>query len=167
MKCISCNIMWSDPDYNYKLKDCPFCKATLPIDREIRNDYLKNGFDISKNELLRYVGEGGDIVIPESVTIIGYGAFSYCRNLNSIVLPKNLTVVGDWSFYECSNLTSITLPTSLVDIGESAFLRCKSLTNVTIPNSLTNIGGNAFSLCESLPCDFLEQIKMINPSCIK
>ena len=92
----------------------------------------------------------GTIVIPNSVTSIGEGAFFRCTSLTSIEIPNSVTSIGVWAFYECSSLTSVTISNSVTSIGEYAFSSCISLTSVTIPNSVTSIGKSAFSSCISL-----------------
>ena len=46
-------------------------------------------------------------VIPDSITSIGDGAFSYCSGLTSIVLPYSVTSVGYTAFDSCDGLTSV------------------------------------------------------------
>ena len=91
------------------------------------------------------------IIIPNSVTSIGRGAFSDCSSLTSITIPNSLTSIGDDAFYRCSSLPSITIPNSVTSIGNSAFSYCSSLTSIEIPNSVTSIGDVAFYRCSSLP----------------
>ncbi len=90
------------------------------------------------------------ITIPNSVTSIGGGAFSDCSSLTSITIPNSVTSIGRFIFSDCSSLTSITIPNSVTSIGYNAFSGCFSLTSITIPNSVTSIGEQAFSLCSSL-----------------
>ena len=47
-------------------------------------------------------------IIPNSVTSIGYGAFSGCSGLTSVTIPNSVTSIGDRAFYNCYRLTSIT-----------------------------------------------------------
>ncbi len=95
-------------------------------------------------------GKSGSITIPDSVTSIGYGAFSGCRNLKNIAIPDSVTSIGRYAFYYCKSLTNITIPDSVTSIGDSAFYRCSSLTDITIGNGVTTIGDSVFSGCSSL-----------------
>lgn len=44
-------------------------------------------FRIKNGVLVKYVGNGGDVVIPDSVTAIGVKAFKGCSSLMSIRFP--------------------------------------------------------------------------------
>ena len=89
-------------------------------------------------------------VIPNSVTTIGYRAFTGHSELTSIIIPNNVTSIGDNVFSGCSGLTSITIPNSVTSIGNDAFSSCNKLTSITIPNSVTSIGNYAFYHCSGL-----------------
>ena len=86
-------------------------------------------------------------IIPNSVTSIGYAAFSNCIGLTSINIPNSVTYIGEFAFWYCIGLTSINIPNSVTDIGARAFIDCRNLTSITIPNSVTSIGYNAFKSC--------------------
>ena len=90
------------------------------------------------------------IIVPNSVTSIGYGTFRNCIALTSITLPNSVTSIANNAFQNCSSLTRITLPNSLIIIGVQLFLGCSALISVTIPNSITSIGNGAFYNCSSL-----------------
>ena len=90
------------------------------------------------------------LTIPNSVTKIGYGAFSNCSGLTSVTIPNSVTRIGSNAFKGCSGLTSVTIPKSVTEIGDQAFAYCSGLTSVTIPNSVTTIGSYAFSGCSGL-----------------
>ena len=89
-------------------------------------------------------------VIPNSVTSIGYAAFSGCRGLKSVSIPNGVTSIGGNAFFNCDRLISAMIPGSVTNIGDGAFSSCSSLTSVTIGSNVTNIGNGAFSGCSSL-----------------
>jgi LPXTG-motif cell wall-anchored protein len=48
------------------------------------------------------------MVVPDKVTFIGNGSFSYCVNMTSITLGKAVNSIGNYEFSHCYALTSIT-----------------------------------------------------------
>jgi len=90
------------------------------------------------------------IVIPYSVTDIGYRAFAYCDALESVTIPSSVTNIGSGAFIDCSSLQSIVIPNSVTKLGHSAFEGCTSLQNVTLSNSLPYIEDYTFADCTAL-----------------
>ena len=90
------------------------------------------------------------VIIGNSVTSIGYGAFYGCTRLTSVTIGDSVTSIEFYAFYGCTRLTNVTMPDSVRSIGNSAFEGCTSLTSVTIGNSVTSIGYDAFEGCISL-----------------
>ena len=91
-----------------------------------------------------------NVIIPNSVNVIGSEVFFGCTSLTSVAIPNSVTKIKGEAFSGCSGLTSVTIPNSVESIGTYAFSGCNSLTSVTIPNSVTNIGANAFRGCSGL-----------------
>ncbi len=92
--------------------------------------------------------EGGEVVLPETVTAICQLAFVDCTHVTSVILPEGLTYIG---LYGLSNIgaTEITLPSTLVSIEDLAF--CETpLSSITIPASVEYIGYAAFAECSEL-----------------
>ena len=89
-------------------------------------------------------------LIPNSVVIIGEGAFNGRSGLTSIIIPNSVTTIEDYAFQYCERLTNIKIGNSVTMIGASAFNGCTRLTSITIPNSVTKIGQYAFYGCSSL-----------------
>ncbi|MBO5801888.1 MAG: leucine-rich repeat protein [Alistipes sp.] len=105
-------------------------------------DYARNLY--LNNELVT------DLIIPDSVTSIGYYAFKGFTSLTSITIPDSVTSIGDYAFYFCSSLTSVTIGNGVTAIGVCTFSHCSSLTSITIPDGVTSIGQHAFNGCSSL-----------------
>lgn len=88
-------------------------------------------------------------VIPDSVTIVGDGAFEDCGRLTRVTIPDSVIIIEDNAFAFCRALTDVTIPDSVTEIGESAFNQ-SGLVSVTIPDSVTKVGDMAFYMCKSL-----------------
>ena len=101
-------------------------------------------FVIENGILTKYVGQGGDVVVPEGVTSIGEGAFYQCSGLRSITIPEGVTSIGGMAFRGCENLTEVNLPKSLDHITMLAFQECHSLNSIVLPEGLRSIDGGAF-----------------------
>ena len=107
-------------------------------------------FVIENGILKKYVGNGGDVVIPEGVTSIGDHAFAWRKTVTSVAVPDGVASIGASAFTGCSELMSITLPDGVTRIEEHAFGDCISLKNVDIPGSLTTVDKSAFEGCSGL-----------------
>ena len=110
-------------------------------------------FDLSRTQLttietygLYYLPITSSIILPDSVTTIGYAAMAWCSGLTSIHLGNSLTSIGNSVFYQCSSLTSITIPDSVTTIGRWVFDQCTNLTSITLPtnNNFTTISSSCF-----------------------
>lgn len=105
------------------------------------------------------------VIIPDSVTSIGYDVFEECGSLTTIWYNGTLAQwcamnVGSLMSYEKSVMLSdgtnlkglnvLSIPAGVTTIGSGVFLDCSSLTSVTIPDSVTSIGRSAFFACSGL-----------------
>ena len=100
-----------------------------------------------------------ELIIPEGIEYIRYGAFAYSQNLKRVQLPSTLKELGSTPpgknaavgvFCYARNLREINLPDSLTCIGPSAFRGCWSLQTLRIPDSVTEISNRAFAGCVAL-----------------
>lgn len=128
------------------------------------NGVVDGGFvfsDNTKTNLLAYIGNGGRVTIPSSVTSIGERAFINDPEVVSVSFSQ-VTSIGTMTFYNCSSLTEINFGENLTSIGQSSFGNCSALTSVDIPSSVNEIGNYAFDECDSLVSVYLRSNTMIS-----
>ena len=144
---------------------CPYCGTAFIVEKAINNYNTTNqihagtvniyggnsaDFVIRGGVLEKYNGAAMEIVVPNSVKIIGEDAFMDCIGITSVVLPDSVQEIGESAFRDCTALTSVVIPDSVQKIGSHAFENCKSLASVKIPDSVQKIGDYAFYGCSSL-----------------
>ncbi len=110
----------------------------------------KSDFVIENGVLTSYVGNGGDVVVPSEVEVIGEKAFYHNTSVRTIILQEGIKVIQDEAFYLCKALTYVRLPSTISRVGQSAFYSCKALETVDVKNGLATIDYYAFARCTSL-----------------
>ncbi|MCR5507649.1 MAG: leucine-rich repeat protein [Lachnospiraceae bacterium] len=85
-----------------------------------------------------------------TVTGIADYSFQDCTSVSSVVIPKSVTHVGYCSFKGMSGLTKLTLNEGLTRIGGSAFADNVKLSEVTVPSTVTNVESEVFRNCTLL-----------------
>ena len=107
--------------------------------------------------------------IPMGITRLGRGAFAY-TDLESVTIPDSVKVIGDGAFYDCEDLKTIKLPTG-VELHRSAlsssdlelielrdvklqgyfiFWSCKQLKSVVVKGDTPVIPDRTFEGCFNL-----------------
>lgn len=110
------------------------------------NDYIVTALDGTFSQNCRIKS----VVIPPTVTIIGYDCFSSCKLLTHVQIPASVTSIGDFAFCNCGALNDLHLPESITSIGRYAFSTCSRLTSVNIPKGVTVISPHLCSECAAL-----------------
>ncbi len=92
-----------------------------------------------------YTGSNGVAMIPGTiaglpVTSIGDFAF-YAASVTSVLIPDTVTNLGDGAFFDCQSLTNVTLGNSVTNIGDWAFGFCPSLMSVSCRGNAPGLGG--------------------------
>ncbi len=104
-------------------------------------------FEIEGDELVKYIGRGGEVTIPNYIKKIGPSAFCDCEKLTRVVIPDSVREIGYNAFCMCENLKEAEIGNGVKTIGKQAFHLCSSLKRIVIPDSVETIGESAFGYC--------------------
>jgi len=127
--------------------------------------FPEEGLESISDSLLAVCTSLQEIKIPNTVVVIGQGAFLRCENLRHVsFLGKNddedetttscstskLVIIGNNAFHCCRSLVELLLPSTVVSIGGNAFSNAIALSNLELPEGLMVLGRGAFTKCKSL-----------------
>ena len=171
-------IFWSSKNYQdfSKYSESPFY--------DIRSNIISFTFSEEVEHIPAYLcyemNNLKEITIPNTVTSIGYDAFSGCSGLTSVTIGENVTSIHDDAFDDCYNITSVIWNAKNCNdfdydfYNETLFYSCSSgltsfsfgekvehvpanlcrnmseLKEITIPSSVLSIGDEAFFGCSGL-----------------
>ena len=133
-------------------------------------------FLIKDNVLTKYIGQGGDVIVPDGITRIRNNAFLNCDKVTSITLPNGIEFIGTKAFAGCNGLADkdgfvivknvlysycgktadVNVPNGVDCIDTGAFAG-KSIVSVTIPACVSTIEHQAFISCRKLT-----KVKILN-----
>lgn len=137
---------------------------------DVEVQYDKTQFEVSGTTLVKYIGNGGAVTIPDLITTIDEGAFRGCKSVTSIIFPKTVREIKDYAFEGCTGLTGVltykdnTLPNNLNYIGDGVFHGCTGITEIALANKIYEMGTNVFEGCTgltkaTLPDQFVDTTK--------
>lgn len=96
----------------------------------------------------------GQLYLPNSIEIIGKGAFYKNETLLSLNFPAKLKYIGDYAFantvIEFDNDGLTVIPEGCEYLGDYAFRYCKGITTLSVPGTIKHIGDYAFMGCSQL-----------------
>ena len=90
------------------------------------------------------------VLLPDSIRVLGDGAFENCDRLYSLTLGRDLTTVGARAFAGCAQLEELKLPDGVTVIGDGAFRDCAALKTLNVPAGVTRIEADTFRDCAML-----------------
>ena len=112
------------------------CTSLTSVHISDLESWCNIAFDNLQSNPLRYAHhlflngvEIKDLVIPNSITSIKWGAFSNCSGLTSVTISNGVGIIDEFAFAGCIGLTSVAIPSSLTSIKYRAFYYCPSLLN--------------------------------------
>ena len=93
-------------------------------------DLPEDDFIISGGFITGYVGDGGDVVIPEGIVGIEEGAFRKNDNITNLVISENCVSLESFAFSQCSELKTVVFEGDMEKVGMMSFIGCPMLESV-------------------------------------
>lgn len=118
--------------------------------RQTFKQYLYREEDDGSIFIGRYKGNEEVVTLPEGVREIGASAFAGNESLTELNLPDSLEIIGEGAFSDCTSLAFITFGAGLLRVEAEAFFACTSLATVSLPRSVNFVGDKAFAKCKKL-----------------
>lgn len=114
---------------------------------------LEDGITCVPNRLCDYGSNTSyieNVIIPESVTEIGYSAFYNCDKFTEVNIPKNVTKIGNQAFQNCGKLAKVTFNDNdamnfALEIGSEVFRDCPNIKDLSLPEGVKSLGNNFIS----------------------
>ena len=129
----------------------------------------QNEFIIEEKVLTKCLEANGTITIPEGVEAIADGCFSNGglssrKNVQEVIMPDSVKVIGKYCFYDNRELKTVKLSNNLEKICEQAFGSCCALENINIPASVQEIQPGALPQGKVLYTETEMSLKEVNVS---
>lgn len=103
-----------------------------------------------------------NIVIPDSVIVIGERAFNECTSLKYVDIGKGVKIIKTFAFGSCNTLENVNISNSITKISKFAFYGCFGIKEFIIPKTVEYIGKSAFQFCRNLKAVYIpDSVKYI------
>ena len=106
--------------------------GTVTVSGTVRT--METDFVIRGGVLEKYNGSNVNVIIPNSVVIIGDYVFQGLA-IRSVVIPNSVERIGRCAF-EGTQLEKVDIPESVREIGNAAFSNCPQLKEVNLPRTI-------------------------------
>jgi hypothetical protein len=94
--------------YNLYINETLVTSATIPADMNVIPEEYANGCLSLK-----------EVILPNTVTAVGIGAFDECFNLETITIPETVGSIGGSAFSECYGLTTLNYNAANATVGDA------------------------------------------------
>ena len=122
----------------------------LPVSEADAATSSASDFKMEGSTLVKYRGTDKNVSVPDTVEVIGKGAFEENDNIELVVLPNSVKRIDSYAFWGCDKLDTVVLGKGLTAVGDYAFAGCKGLVQMNLPSNITSIGVMAFGDCVNL-----------------
>lgn len=87
------------------------------------------------------------LLLPKSLTKIGYGSFMGCEKLESVHITLKIAELPASIFENCRLLRDVKINDSIKIIGRMAFRDCRALSAISLPSGIRKLGELCFLNC--------------------
>ncbi len=111
------------------------------------DNFVKNGktdFLISGKCLIAYKGDSLKVIVPDGVELIAAEAFKGHNEIKKVDLPESLRIIGEGAFEDCTALAKVVFGGKETEIHDRAF-KNTVLKNVKVPETVDRMGLYVFS----------------------
>lgn len=119
--------------------------------KELKTVVIGNGLKTIPDRAFDHCSVLRSVTFGNSVEKIMECAFQ-CSDLREVVIPNSVTTIGDGAFISCANLETLELPSGLTSIGKYAFNECSSLKKVCSYATIPPVCGADDSFSPSADC---------------
>ncbi|HOC33032.1 MAG TPA: leucine-rich repeat protein [Ruminococcus flavefaciens] len=109
-------------------------KHLYAIPKSFRTIEMREGKTVNE-KAFKDLSTVENIIIPDTIEVVGDEAFSGCSSIKSFDMPKDLKIIGDYAFSGMKGITSVKVPASVVYVGEGSFSECDNLTSAEFEGS--------------------------------
>lgn len=126
--------------------ECRNLTGSLSLPSTLKTIGKHKGYDSYWDGAFTNCGFVDELKIPESVTVIGMGAFRGCKGLyGNLILPDNLQYLGDGAFAGLPFMTGdIEIPQGVSEIPQLCFNGSGFNGNLLLHDGIITIGDGAF-----------------------
>jgi len=117
---------------------------------DVDNNWYGDALYIGRHLISVRSTASGEFVIRHGTVSVAGHAFEENTEITNVIIPDSVRVLGDQAFQGCKGLTEIFIPNNVTYLGVNAFMNCTGLENITIPSATTSVSKAAFQLCSGL-----------------
>ena len=129
-----------------------------------RLEKIDDMYIFDKKIILKYEGKAENVIIPDGITEIYKDAFSNNDDMKSITFPDSVQIIGAGAFDNCSGLINVNWGSGIRKIGKCAFLDCNNLKDIVIPDTVDTIEEGTYTGTGWTVLDIPEHVKYIGDS---
>lgn len=111
--------------------------------------YSSEGNALIEKDSATLIATTPSTIVPAYVETIGEEAFAYLEGITNITLPDSVKVIGKGAF-KGSKVVNVNIPHQVTTIEEDTFLSCDMLESITIHANISTIKSASFNYCTAL-----------------